>query len=216
MSVQIDDVIELFGSKREVHGVSDEIIDTYLTIVFLIPDFRMAISNQRNYSTIEGIQKGSTVCVATDKYMHTKDKMKDVTTYSRSTDKRIGCTGTALNFQGILIPSPAHSHAHDANEVKICEAKSNSKRLAETTHEPLRPLYDTANRCMGALTHNLCTSPTRNANTTTVCVRNDHHLLLPKRGSFSHLRSVPWPKRKWKQLGLNFAGDCGLAPLSEA
>ena len=198
MSVQFDDVIELFGSKREVHGVSDKIIDTYLTIVFLISHFRMAISNQRNYSTIDGIQKGSTVYVATDKFMYTEDKMKDVRerTYSWSTDKRIGCTGTALNFQGILIPSPAHNHAHDANEVKSCEAKSNSKRLAETTQEPLRPLYDTANRCMGVLIHNLCTSRTRSAKTTTVRVRNEHHSLLPSIRKFFPLTQRTLAKKK--------------------
>ena len=110
-----------------------------------------APDNPANYRKMEGTSKNTTVFVADDNYIYTKDKVKGIAIYLRCADRRNGCPGTASIVNGVLIISRKHDHESSASEVRNREAKSRLKYLAETTREPLKSIHDNVSREMGGI-----------------------------------------------------------------
>ena len=95
-----------------------------------------------------------------------------------------------------------HNNANDTNEVNNREDKSNLKRLAETTREPLRSLHDTVNRQMGGIDITFAQSERAMRKRRSVLKRTPTSAAEYKEAPY--IRRVPRPSRELKQLGVDF------------
>ena len=88
------------------------------------------------------------ILTTTDGFKYSKYKVKENTTYLRCVLSKNGCKGTAkLKLETNLIyPNSNHNHGIEEYKSGVYELKTKCKKMAESTQDNLRKIFDDETR----------------------------------------------------------------------